>query len=79
MAHQGGGGRLIQMIGFHPMHGMLGEFVGVFEIHFDFDMGPVGFNRFGADVEFLRDVAGAPSLADQLKRLQFAVAEGSLG
>jgi len=41
------------MVRFNPMDGMLGEFVGVIEIHLDFDVSPVRLHRFGADVERL--------------------------
>lgn len=72
-------GPLVEMVAFHPMDGVLREFVGVSKVHFYFDVSPVGFHRFGADMEFLRDVSGPPPLADQLERLQFSVAERTLG
>src|SRR5215203_7485012 len=61
--------------GLDPLGGAMGQLGGGPDHQLLLEMLAVGFDRLDAQMEGLRDLAGAPALPDQAKHLQLAVAE----
>lgn len=60
---------------FDPAHSTTGEFGGALDGELFFDVGPVGFDGFDAEVEHFGDLTGALAFADEAEDFEFAVAE----
>src|SRR6266571_2182122 len=58
-----------------PLKGEARDFARVFQIQFVFDMRPVGFHGFWAQMQHLRDLTHFVALADQFQNFKFAIAK----
>ncbi len=58
-----------------PFHGTLDKFARISQRQFFFNVGLVGFNRLGADVQLISDLASPVAGSNQSVNLKFPVAQ----
>lgn len=57
------------------MDRVLNQFGGVLQVELFLDVRPVRFDRFNAQVKFLRNLPGCASLPNERKHFQFAITQ----
>jgi hypothetical protein len=63
--------------GFDPANGLADEIGGGFRVEFSLNAFAIGFDGLDAQAQEAGDFACAFALADELKNLEFAIAQGT--
>jgi hypothetical protein len=71
--------RALRIARAQPLQGEAGDFAGIFQIEFVFDVRPVGFHCFRAEMEQLRDLTDFVAFADQFQNFKFTIAKSRDG
>src|SRR4030081_718962 len=62
-------------LAFQPLHGKASDLTRILQIQFFFDVGTMGLDRLGANVQRARNLANIASFPNQFENLQLTIAQ----